>query len=228
LLLPEFERSILELLVEGFERWKAGGFQRAGDHENDFTAVLIGHMLQVRRERDLPFLPQPEQVEFSADVLAGRARPNRAPRIDIAVWWDRLAEGAYFTIECKRLAPGDLIAEYVEEGMIRFVSQRYASAVRAAAMAGYVIHGDPEQLWQQVNLRVTRTVSLGSAHLLGPRSPIANLATVYESRHPRSGSTPVIVLTHLFLDARSRPPLPVKQTGASVQQARPPRPRRRK
>ncbi len=204
---PALERTILELVVEAFEQWGARGFNRFGDTEVEFTTVLIGQMREVRRVRNLPFMPCSEQFEYSPEMFAGTAAPNRAPRIDISVWWDRLAENAYYTIECKRLAPGDLAKKYVNEGLIRFVSGKYAGATPAAAMIGYAITHAPEVLLDQVNEHVQQHPELTDSDLLVPTAPIHALTTVYESRHQRHAPHVAIRVTHLFLDVRGRPVL---------------------
>lgn len=204
---PAFERTILELVVEGFEFWRANNFNRFADTEVAFTAVLIGRMREVQRVRNLPFMTFPEQFEYSPEMYAGTAAPNRAPRIDISVWWDRLDEDAYYTIECKRLTPGHLAKEYVNEGMIRFVSGKYAVATSAAAMIGYAIAHAPEDLLEPVNEHVRQHADLTDDDLLAPAAPIRALTTVYKSRHLRGTSRVEIHITHLFLDVRGRPPL---------------------
>ncbi len=203
---PALEQAILQLVVAGFERWRDRQFNRYGDTEVEFTAVLVGCMRDIRRERNLPFVPHAEYVHYSSEVLAGRATPSRAPRIDISVWWDILADDAFFTIECKRLAPGHLAREYIDEGLLRFVSGKYATTFDAAGMIGFAIADAPETLLAHVNKRVRQRPELSDADLLVTSPPIASLATVYGSRHQRPSTYKAIRITHLFLDVRDRIP----------------------
>jgi len=80
--------------------------------------------------------------------------------IDIYVSCGRGAE-VYFAIEAKRLrvqyARGRLEAgsnEYVDEGMIRFVSGQYAPYMRAGAMLGYVFDGNTDKARQGIDRAV--------------------------------------------------------------------------
>lgn len=206
----DLERRMLELVVDGLERWKAGGFNRNGDTENEFTAVVLGHMWDAQRERNLPFRPSREQVEDSEEVLAGKSDPSRSPRIDIAVLYYWLAEDAYYTIECKRLAPGELARKYVVDGMLRFTSAKYSRKASFAAMLGYVVGGDPGTLWQDVNEEVRKYCTLRDKDCLVAASPIGTLLTVYMSQHTRSIEPATICITHLFYDVQTRPPSPLR------------------
>ena len=48
-LVPEFEKTILQLVVDGFQRWQAEGFLRFGDHEDHFTIRLCACMKEIQR-----------------------------------------------------------------------------------------------------------------------------------------------------------------------------------
>ncbi len=203
---PALERRILEFVLEGFEHWRQHDFV-AWDHtENAYTIRLLACMRQVKRDKNLAFAPRREQPEDSPEALAGDASPNRSPRIDIAVGWGQIDdESAYYTVECKRLSKGQLAGRYVTDGMMRFVDGRYARAMPLAGMAAYVVSGDLETLWENVNAAVQGCSALGATDMLGKASPILGLKTVYESRHDRVSIGSKIRVTHLFLDLRTRP-----------------------
>lgn len=54
----------------------------------------------------------------------------------------------YFAFECKRLnvrkgnRRSSLATEYVDEGLVRFVDDKYAAGLHAGGMIGYVMDGD--------------------------------------------------------------------------------------
>lgn len=204
---PDLEASILTFVVHGFERWKSFDYRRYGDHENDFTAALVGCLHEIRREQNLPYLTLREHVYDSPEILSGEADPMTAVRIDITVWWCTLSDDAFYSIECKRLAPGRLCSEYVANGIMRYATSRYARDKRAAGMAAYIIDDDAASLVSKVNEHVVSTVQLGTDSRLVDRGPLAGLATVYASQHKRGAELPDISLTHLWFDVRQRPPL---------------------
>ena len=197
---PEIEKSVLQLVVDGFERWQMGGFKRVGDHEDHFTVRLVACMKEIRRERNMALLPRYQHVEPSDEMLQGHEDPAHAPRIDIVIAWDLLTDDAYFSIECKRLAPDDLARLYVVEGIDRFVRGYYGAKNQTGAMVGYVVRGTPSAVLKRVNTQVSRAQGMGSLHALMPADPIGWLSTVFASNHSRPSSFQTIRLTHLFFD----------------------------
>ncbi len=206
-LTPELEAGILKFIVLGFARWRDYGFHRFGDYENHFTAALVGHLREVRRQHNFPYRAQREYVNDTPEILAGDANPNAASRIDITVWWDRLSDDAFYSIECKRLSLGDLCTEYVAEGIMRYATSRYAGDKRAAGMAAYIVDDDALQILKKVNERIVANIQLGPSGQLSDWGPIDELTTTYRSRHSRDGSLPDIELAHLWFDVRQRPPI---------------------
>ena len=204
---PEIEKAVLQLVVDGFERWSVGGFKRVGDHEDHYTVRLVACMKEIRRERNMSLVPRYQHVEPSDRMLEGHEDPAHAPRIDMVVSWDLLTEDAYLSIECKRLAPDDLARLYVVCGIDRFVRGYYGAKAQSGAMVGYVLRGTPNAVLARVNGQVARAPSMGSGHALIPASPIGWLSTVFASNHPRALPFQAIQLTHLFFDMNGiRPP----------------------
>ena len=199
-LTADIEAAVLQLVVDGFERWRDGGFKRYGDYEDDFTIRLYECMKEIRRERNMALIPIYQYVEPSDGMLAGDENPARSPRIDMVVSWDSFIEDAYLSIECKRLAPGDLPRRYVVCGIDRFVRGYYGAKAQIGAMVGYVIRGTTCEAFTRVNEQVERANGMGSEHTLIPSDPIAWLDTVFSSNHRRSSPFPTIRLTHLFFD----------------------------
>ncbi len=204
----EIERTILRLVVDGFERWRAGGFKRAGDHEDDYTVRVFACMKDIRRERNMALVPHYQHVVPSDEMLEGQADPARAPRIDITISWDLFTEDAYLSVECKRLAPDDLARLYVVFGIDRFVRGYYGGKVQVGAMVGYVIRGTPDAALKRINAHVERTPEMGPGHTLMTTGGIGPLRTVFESNHPRALPLQSIRLTHLFFDMTGIGPPP--------------------
>ncbi len=202
----EIERAILRLVVDGFERWRAGGFKRAGDHEDDFTVRVFACMKDIRRERNMALVPHYQHVVPSDEMLEGQADPARAPRIDITISWDLFAEDAYLSIECKRLASDDLARLYVVFGIDRFVRGYYGAKAQTGAMVGYLIRGTPGPVLERVNYHVRRAPAMGATHALMQSNAIGWINTVFESNHSRLPPHQTIRLTHLFFDMNGMGP----------------------
>ena len=209
---PEIEKAVLQLIVDGFERWRVGGFKRFGDHEDHFTVRLVACMKAIRRERNMALVPRYQHVEPSDGMLEGHEDPAHAPRIDIVISWDLLTEDAYLSIECKRLAPDDLARLYVVKGIDKFVRGYYGAKAQAGAMVGYVISGTisgtSNAVLERVNAQVARASAMGPGHTLTPADSIGWLSTVFASNHPRASPFQAIRLTHLFFDMNGIGPPP--------------------
>ena len=204
---PEIEKAVLQLVVDGFERWEMGGFARYGDYEDHYTVRLVACMKQIRRERNMALVPRFQGVEPSDEMLEGREDPAHAPRIDMVVSWDVFADDAFLSIECKRLAPDDLARLYVVEGIARFARGYYGATDKSGAMVGYIISGSPGAVLSRVNTYVERAHTMGASHTLKVADPIGWLNSVFASEHRRSSPFQPIRLTHLFFDMTGvRPP----------------------
>ncbi len=197
---PEIENAILQLIVDGFERWKTRGFDRVGDYEDHYTIRLVACMSEIRRERNMALLPRFHHVEPSDAMLEGHEDPIHAPHIDMVVSWDIFADKAFLRIECKRLAPNDLARLYVVEGMDRFVQGYYGPQAQVGAMIGYVIDGTLDEIFARINGQVARSPGMGSSHSLVPAAPIDWLNSIFSSTHQRPAPFAVIRLTHIFFD----------------------------
>lgn len=200
---PGIEKTILQLVVDGFERWKAGGFTSYGEHEDHYTVRLVACMREIRRERNMALVPRFQSIEPSDEMLEGLEDPVHAPRIDVVVLWDVFADDAFFSIECKRLAPDDLARLYVVEGIARFVRGHYGATDESGAMIGYITSGTVDAALSRVNTHVERAVAMGPSHTLKVADPIGWLNDVYASEHQRSSPFQPIRLTHLFFDMNS-------------------------
>ena len=205
---PEIEKAILQLVVDGFERWQEGGFNRVGDYEDHYTVRLVACMKEIRRERNMALVPVYQKVEPSDEMLEGREDPAHAPHIDMVVSWDVFAEDSYLSIECKRLAPDDLARLYVVCGIDRFVRGYYGAKSQTGAMVGYIINGTSDAVLGRVNGHISRSPSMGSAQVLTPVNPIGWLDTVFSSNHARPLLFDTIRLSHLFFEMSGIGPPP--------------------
>lgn len=98
-------------------------------------------------------------------------------------------------LECKRVAEGDaaLAREYVVEGVDRFRTGKYGENHRRGFMVGYVILGAAQGVVDAVNRYLVGRSRLGEM-----LAPVDAYHAVWESEHPRTGSSPV-ALHHAML-----------------------------
>ncbi len=116
----------------------------ASDHENWISRRLYRRLIRV-----FPFRDGPLDIRLQPEIVSVDSDENTpAGQIDFVVSCGLGAE-VYFAIEAKRLrvrsASGKMDAgsdDYVNDGMLRFVTGQYAPFMKSGAMLGYVYDGD--------------------------------------------------------------------------------------
>jgi hypothetical protein len=103
---------------------------------------------------------------------------------------DPYKSARWFHIECKRIGGGQLNADYVDDGIHRFVSQghRYGKDVAEGAMVGYVIEGEPSDALSGVNQRAA-IAGLPAVVLISNTARVSILENTLERSFPKSPFT---------------------------------------
>ena len=111
--------------------------------ENEITRTLCFWLRKDRRLRDIGVLiPFHYLLELNANKIA-----DAPSEIDFSI---QIGDDPdhYLAFECKRInvefpsGKKSLIYEYIEEGLMRFITLKYAPKVPLACMLGYVSDGD--------------------------------------------------------------------------------------
>src|SRR6185437_12287599 len=117
-------------------------------------------------------------------------------------------EDIYFCLECKLLnvvANGQsraYAAEYVTEGMIRFITGQYAKAVRHGGMLAYVLDGDVGRATANVAANIqTHGATLCVVAPVGflMSSLLPDDARVRETHYRRPHDAALFCIHHLFM-----------------------------
>jgi hypothetical protein len=117
-------------------------------------------------------------------------------------------EEIYFAFECKRLNVSvngtrrTLAAEYVTQGMMRFVTGQYASSVQNGGMIGYVLDGKGDEAITSVdqNIQARRAeLRIATAEGLKPSTVQPSNRLVRETDHSLV-ARPAFRLHHIFLE----------------------------
>nr|VFK21668.1 MAG: hypothetical protein BECKLFY1418C_GA0070996_10996 [Candidatus Kentron sp. LFY] len=173
------------------------------EKENPITIRLCRRLKQVERFRDGPLECHPEQGVLSSDP----EDDSIIGWIDISVSGVGGGSETYFAMEAKRLRYRSRNGEfktgnhrYVEDGMMRFVTGKYAPFMQAGAMLGYVFDGNTEKVWSSIGKyirRKTEMLQMDDPRKLVP-SGILPGERVGETRHHRMNDRPFI-LYHVFI-----------------------------
>ena len=125
-------------------------------------------------------------------------------KVDIAVFLDR-ERGRYIAYECKRLnvesggSIRSLAAQYVMEGMNRFVTEQYAENLPVGCMLGYVMNGKVLAARSRIYAAIKSRENLIGL-IKGPvkEKPLGE-AKRFSSLHIRTGSGAEIEIRHALL-----------------------------
>ena len=166
----------------------------------------ISRRLYWRLIRIYPFRDGPLDIRLQPEIVSVDSDENApAGKIDFVVSCGHGAE-IYFAIEAKRLRVRSISGrmdagndDYVNDGMMRFVSGQYAPFMKTGAMLGYVYDRDIKKARSGIEgyiksrekeLRLTSPKQLTRASILPDKA-------IYETRHGlKKGS---FLIYHIFL-----------------------------
>lgn len=200
--------GIVDLVAETWPTLK----QPAGDELEDvMTKALCRALRSSRAARALPLQIHLQFVEIDSAV------EDDEGRIDITFLPIIPREDIYFALECKRLnvrqRDGKIRpchAEYVQNGMMRFIAGRYGAAVHAGGMLGYVLDGQVGQAIAGVAANVQQhhaTLEMDAPGELSASSLRPKDDNARETRHRSSVRSYDFCIHHLFVACDPTTPL---------------------
>jgi hypothetical protein len=190
---------ILDVVLAAWEAMEKPAPDALETHISRRLRAAIKH---AKDFKNLPFYVMREDIEDDFDTAEERGRK------DLAFYPTNVAkarEEVYFAFECKRLNARvggrvrSLAAEYVSDGMMRFVTGQYARFMRHGDMIGYVLDGHRERAVALVaaNIR-NRCTQLGmqSPGEMRPSSLRPKVSNIRETVHTNPQA---FRLHHVFL-----------------------------
>ncbi len=205
--------QIIELVVGTWETMPPP----AGNELEDTVSESLCRALRQSPSRcDLPFRIDPQLVELDP------ANGQDQGRMDIVFSPPVNREDIYFCLECKRLnvrsrsggKPRPLFAEYVELGMLRFVSGQYANSVRFGGMLAFVLDGNVPAAISGVEDNIRRMhadLGMKSPGSFQTSSVRPTDSRVRETLHTRVTQVHQFVIHHLFMAGDPNAPLRPEQ-----------------
>ena len=125
-------------------------------------------------------------------------------KIDMVVFLDKNKK-KYLAYECKRLnVPRNgnvrsLATEYVQDGIMRFVTGQYSENLPAAGMLGYVLDGDLCGAYEKIRQAIHAQFNNGQQAATCGSCRHMDAAKRFTSEHPRDSGEPITIL-HTLLD----------------------------
>lgn len=199
-----FPEELIPLVIDlVWTTWNTFQKPSAGEREVPITRRFRCALKQAKDYIRLPVRIDREPAEDDPDTT------QELGRIDLRFSPAGSAlEQVYFAFECKRLNANEngtcrpRAAEYVSEGMMRFVVGQYAAAMRHGGMIGYVLDGDCEHAIRLVrqNIAANRVaLHLQNGELNASRLRREN-TMIRETVHDL-GRSAAFRLHHIFLSA---------------------------
>ncbi|MDY6837478.1 MAG: hypothetical protein SWH78_05855 [Thermodesulfobacteriota bacterium] len=191
--------DIPDVLSSLLEASKSLQKKTAHDHENWISRRLYG-----RVKRLFPFRNGPLDIWLQPEIVGTDLDEDKASgQIDFLVSRGLGAE-VYFAIEAKRLrvrlTSGKLDAgndDYVNEGMMRFITAQYAPFMNTGAMLGYVYDGNLQKARSGVAGYIEREAAALSLIGRFVRSSILPKKPIDETQHALKNRP--FTIYHLFL-----------------------------
>lgn len=194
--------EILNLVIASWQEMPSPALD---EKEDNITNSLCRNLQQNRTARGLMFQIRTQVVEL--DPMPGQD----LGRLDIAFIPLVPREDIYFCLESKRLnvvKNGECRAyasEYVQFGMLRFITGQYSKAVRHGGMIGYVLDSNVSKAMTNVEANIQKRheeLCMTAPGALAPSTVLKGDARARETHHQRAHETGLFRIHHMFMAVR--------------------------
>ncbi len=201
---PQVE-TILRLITR---TWDALPVPPRNELEKPIALRLTASLQNAPDRGSFPFRVVPEYM-----ILDDTGR--ELGRIDIVFMQFVCHDSVYFAVECKRLNSDEAggwrwyHSQYVNEGVARFVSSKYADLVDTGGMVGFVLNGDTATAISKVNHYITQKVQvlgMTASESLAESTLCPDDARIRQTQHERV-NLHKFLLHHIFLAGDPNAPL---------------------
>ena len=181
---------ILEKIITSYQKLRAEEKWKSLTLETDFSDLLVEEL---------------KQNELFIYVFIVNREPQEGLYsnkgfLDIKI--DIATTGRYFAFECKRLddkiGKSSLQQAYIDEGLHRFITGKYAKEEDFGGMIGFVVAGKISLTVQDMKRKVKNYHFVDGYKLLD--AFCNNLLTIFQSKHKRENGLGDMHIYHLFLD----------------------------
>lgn len=194
--------TVLLLIREGWMQvCKAGEISVTSD-EDTIAGALHNEMWEAKERLGIPGPPQIVNEPASRKSMKS-LKPDGF--IDFKMVYDWGLED-YFGIECKRISSSttgkdkDLATDYVNEGVMRFITGTYSPGHDCAAMVGFVIDGKLMDCVDRVRKRLSKYCQkICMAEDWAVEHDFGLQNNLYRTIHRQHGQSLLLRLLHLFL-----------------------------
>lgn len=195
-----FIKHIHNILYEGYVRMKNKHVYNTTSVENEITWLLYNEMDGYLNDRSCPNIYKNYFVS-QQDPTRSTVQGNTVNGIiDIQFECSSKKPRPHLTFEAKRLRKPDFtIGDYINEGLVRFISGKYADDHRVAGMLGYMQSDDDAYWFMMLAHTLMVRHDLNMQGNLDKINLHPNIDTEYVSKHTRSALDDIYIL-HIYLD----------------------------
>lgn len=203
----DFVQLVLDLTIQAYQlMWQTCPVQHDWE-ENTFTSKLADDYLRPMAFDNLPSLRVEVRSKVHTQAMKeGKQATIEAKEMDLSLYgiWERDYLHKRFVWEAKRIGDrknySNLISEYVNEAIYRFIKLEYAAGLPDAGVLGYVLAGDVSDIVNDINQtmgRLRKNKPLSATNHLKASPTIHQFQDRYQSIHLRADGSS-IQLHHLF------------------------------
>jgi hypothetical protein len=196
-----YVREALAILVAGWTRLRTKRLVTPDLAEDNITAYLSDEMKNAQRGGVSDIINWDPQVGTQSNPQ----NPLEIFKIDIKFRWGQYPNDndRYLAAEAKKLRGKgySLAGDYVEEGVMRFVTARYGRGHNYGIMMGYVVVPSLSTAISRVKQAMDkRKIKTQECSALSFNNSLCPNPFAYHSRHLQNGTMVTVTLVHLFLD----------------------------
>jgi hypothetical protein len=128
---------------------------------------------------------------------------GKPPTVDF-VFRRGYEESSYLAFECKIVddAKDRSIQEYIGQGLMRFLSGKYARDEKIAGMIAYLINSEITSCVLKINEQIKQNV--GDSNCLVKSSVVFDYDGVYQSNHKKPPVNTLFLIYHIFMTFNTR------------------------
>lgn len=188
-----FREKSLELLKSSYRKMRAEGDCSRDWDEEDISKELYRYMDEEVLSEDYPCMDVEWEVHHISDET------DQVGRIDLKIKQLGVRSRIYFFLECKLLdESSDKIYKYRREGVLRFISGKYAEKYNGGMMVGYLISDERETIIEELSDKIESDENLMTEDSLTVEKREENILRA-RSLHERENDMDKLNLTHMLL-----------------------------
>jgi hypothetical protein len=191
-------RTVFDVILSAWPSVVAAQTVTPQCKEDEITDKLYDEMYAEKHRRKL------DNIDFEREPQSNLVHdPLPLGYIDVKVSYNNWRRTDYFVIECKRVSATQQTPakKYVDDGVVRFVSEKYSSGHPWGGMIAYVIDGDetPCALLLERTLASHNTTATNTRRPWARETRFSNYPHCYSSDHQQQTCGKIITLLHILL-----------------------------